>query len=734
MSKSRNARARNQQRQPTKTAKPVKPKPSANGRTVKELIADATLELSEDQQTAPVASAPDTTTTAELRKDWEDVQRLRAAAMQREVQAEEAHAQAERRVKQLDEREQALASEEQDRAAQQQALDARGDQLDDRESTLAATEQALDERERGLDEREQARSAHENGLAQRERTLTREQAELALAHELLTEERGLFDARLEQRTAARHEWFTAEVTAHEQRLAQARADRERLEARLRAAEDGARAIGGRAPTEVLAELDTLREERRALQDELIRRPPAEQAGRVEELTRRNEALLDELASVRRAKGDIEIELDQLRTHVGAQQLAEDQIEALQGTIAGYRAALEEEKQHFADLVARQQASPPFERMAAMDADPRLTEKPQSLSQPESLAVFVADVRARIAAQPQKNDEHLYYAERDLRLFLAGLASSQLQILQGLSGTGKTSLPIALATAIDGGYTVVEVQAGWRDRQDLIGHYNTFERRYDETPFIQALYKAQCPAYADRPYFIVLDEMNLSHPEQYFTSLLSSITRAQQEIPLTNVALSPTPRLLRDGRILTIPPNVWFVGTANHDETTKEFADKTHDRAHVQELSVRPAPFASTEPEPQDPVSFEALQELFGTAEEDPDYARAAQIARSYLHDELAETFAERFEVAWGNRLDPQINRFIPVLLAAGGEVGEGVDHLLATKILRKVRNRHDIQLEDLDVLEERIVESWSQLGDMSEPGLSLAILEREKRRLSGGLG
>ncbi len=735
MSKSRNTRARNQPRQPAKPKAPANPKPSTNGRgSVPELIAKTTLELSEEQRTAPVETPPETINASELDSAWKDLQRLRIAAEQREAQASAAHEQADERTQELERQTQALTEQE-------QAFNDRSEELDAREQALTETKDSLSTRGQALTEREQELARHEQALAQSQQALAseqagqrREQAELANTRELLEEERTQFDERLERRTAARHEWFTATVAAHEQRLAQARADRDRLEARLRAAEDGARAIGARTPAEVLAELDALRQERRELQDELATRPPAEQAGRSEELTRRNEALRDELASVRRMQGDLEIELDQLRTHAGTRQLAEDQIDALQGTIAGYRAALEEEKQHFADLVARQQASPPFERMAAMDADTRLAEKPMPMARPESLAALLVSLRERIAAQPLKSGERLYYAEHDLRVFLAGLASSQLQILQGLSGTGKTSLPLAVAAAIDGGVTVVEVQAGWRDRQDLIGHYNTFERRYDETPFVQALYEAQCPAYADRPYFIVLDEMNLSHPEQYFTSLLSSITREHQEISLTNVALSPSPKLLRDGRILTIPPNVWFVGTANHDETTKEFADKTHDRAHVQELSVRPDPFPHRPLEPQDPVSFEALKKLFDDAERE--YAEAAQAARAYLHDELAETFAEHFEVAWGNRLDPQINRFVPVVLAAGGNIGEAVDHVLATKILRKIRNRHDIKQEDFVALEERIIESWPQLGDkdLSDAEVSLAIVGREKQRLSGGLG
>ena len=100
--------------------------------------------------------------------------------------------------------------------------------------------------------------------------------------------------------------------------------------------------------------------------------------------------------------------------------------------------------------------------------------------------------------------------------------SRLHLLQGISGTGKTSLPLAFARALGAGAALIEVQAGWRDRQDLIGHFNAFERRFYESEFLQALYRAQCPRYSGLVNIVVLDEMNLSHPEQYFADLLSAM--------------------------------------------------------------------------------------------------------------------------------------------------------------------------------------------------------------------
>ncbi len=253
--------------------------------------------------------------------------------------------------------------------------------------------------------------------------------------------------------------------------------------------------------------------------------------------------------------------------------------------------------------------------------------------------------------------------------------SRLHILQGISGTGKTSLPIAVARAIGAGMELIEVQAGWRDRHDLIGHFNEFERRYYESEFLQALYKAGCPEYADRPFFVVLDEMNLSHPEQYFADLLSALEQRPelQRLDLMEAAVDAAPRLFSEGRKLPIPPNVWFLGTANHDETTMGFADKTFDRAHVMELPIRPEPFDLKETTPRDPISMQALDQAFADARRK--HRKVAGLAFAYLRDQLAQDLGSRFGIGWGNRLERQMLAFVPVVVASGGTAGEAVDHV-----------------------------------------------------------
>jgi len=205
-----------------------------------------------------------------------------------------------------------------------------------------------------------------------------------------------------------------------------------------------------------------------------------------------------------------------------------------------------------------------------------------------LPEFVRDLSHYIAQQ-----DELFYSESDLRLFIAGLAATRLHLLQGVSGIGKTQLPLAFAKAINATAVAVPVGADWRTPQDLTGYYNAFERRFYESRFTQAVYQANCPAHLAQPFFVVLDEMNLSHSEQYFSDVLSAVEIKEQAanaptaIDLMTAEVQPSPRWLLDGRRLPLPRNLWFVGTANQDETTVAFAEKTLDRSNVLELPSQP---------------------------------------------------------------------------------------------------------------------------------------------------
>ncbi|MEE0875725.1 MAG: hypothetical protein UIH18_00385, partial [Fibrobacteraceae bacterium] len=322
--------------------------------------------------------------------------------------------------------------------------------------------------------------------------------------------------------------------------------------------------------------------------------------------------------------------------------------------------------------------------------------------------------------------NLFYTRETLQLFVGGLAMSRLILLQGISGTGKTKLAQAFASIVgdnsDGRQSekdscsyIIPVQAGWRDNQDLLGYYNAFEKKFYEKPFSKGLYTASTPQFRNRLFFLILDEMNLSHPEQYFADFISAMEQANSSIfddlkvellsgmPKEIMESDRWPKRLENEKII-VPPNVWFIGTANHDETTMEFADKTYDRAHVMVME------RNTQKTSYDKVrmgsahwSAEDLRNAFVKAQESDEGEQQAAWVTEKMHS-LKDVLKSEFDVSFGNRLERQIRDFVPVVCAAGGSKELALDHLLATKIVRKgkITGLFGVQDDSLKKLKDEI--------------------------------
>lgn len=578
---------------------------------------------------------------------------------------------------------------------------------------------------RELDEQ---RRQFETEASQTRAALKGQQAQLDVREDVLREDREAFDLRVKQRAGAALEEAEAKYRDLEARLAAARNERDSLYERLREREEAERALGNRPLDQVKRELDALIKEKKSLTDRLAKRPSEDMVGRLEMLERAQEEweadrarlsqeLMASRASVARSAIAV-TELESLRDQKAALETGRDLLQA----------ALEELRKDVDERIRRSDGVSPFPSCSQMDGDDALQGRVPMFDGVPDLAEFCSDLQNRVAFDPTSGKE-LYYSLSDIRCFLAGMATSRLHLLQGISGTGKTSLPLAFARALGAGAALIEVQAGWRDRQDLIGHFNAFERRFYESEFLQALYKAQCPRYADGVFIVVLDEMNLSHPEQYFADLLSALEQdpQYQKLDLMTAAVEPSPVLLQNGRSLPLPQNVWFVGTANHDETTKDFADKTYDRAHVMELPRHRESFKPEKTSARAPVSLATLQGAFAAAQ--AKYQKQAAAAYRFVDTQFAEILGRRFRVGWGNRLERQMLNFVPVVLDAGGTMTEAVDHILATKLLRKIRDRHDTRPEDLEALRLAVDEAWPRLGSQGEPVKSTSIVRAEQRRL-----
>ena len=597
-----------------------------------------------------------------------------------------------------------------------------------RKEMLSQYDESVSKRRKILEERESALDEREVRLAAGERDLDGRKRRLGYDEEDVKEQQDDLDNRIEHRMAAERERYEHHIHSLEARLAQARADRDKHEETLRQREESDRRFGQRTPDEVLKELDTLRAGRDDLQRELAERPDTDAAARLTDLESEREAWQAERIDLLRRMSESKKRLAYLDNDVGEREVQRDRIASLESQRQLLQAANEELRSESDNLHSRNEAKSPFPACTAMDADSELQSSESTHEAVGDLEEFVEDLQQRIAFVPDSK-QRLHYTKADLRSFLGGLAMGRLVLLQGISGTGKTSLPMAFARAVGTEAAVIEVQAGWRDPQDLIGHYNSFEKKFYEKEFLQALYRAGTPRCADTIGIVLLDEMNLSYPEQYFSDLLSTLELPQKDrrLVLMPHPVDPAPALFTEGRKLPIPPNVWFVGTANHDETTMDFADKTYDRSHVMEFPHRPEPFDVGKPSPRGPISFRALRKRFDDAIEQ--CAGEAEKTIGFLENTVRKPLADRFEIGWGPRLEQQIRRYVPVVVAAGGTVGEAADHMLAMRLLRKLKNRHDNRPEHLEALRRQIEESWTGLDKKGEPTKSFQLLDSELRRL-----
>lgn len=272
---------------------------------------------------------------------------------------------------------------------------------------------------------------------------------------------------------------------------------------------------------------------------------------------------------------------------------------------------------------------------------------------------------------------LYYTPEIVRRFVAGMAASKLLILEGISGTGKTSLPYSFSRYMENPATIVSVQPSFRDRTEVLGYFNEFSKRFNETEFLRALYEAN---YRKDPTLIVLDEMNLARIEYYFAEMLSVLEMPSKDewiIDLVPTAWDGDPAKMEDGKI-HVSDTTWFVGTANNDDSTFTITDKVYDRAIPIELNERADEF-ECEPHGKCCITNEHLEYLFQKAKvEHP-------ISEELLEkmQKLDNYLITRFKLSFGNRIMKQMYDFIPVYVACGGTELDGMDYIVARKVLKK---------------------------------------------------
>ena len=287
------------------------------------------------------------------------------------------------------------------------------------------------------------------------------------------------------------------------------------------------------------------------------------------------------------------------------------------------------------------------------------------------------IRFYAANNPERPWRKLYYEIKIIRLFIASMATSRLIILQGISGTGKTSLPECLGHFFNNPTTITSVQPSWRDRTEIFGYFNEFTKRFNETEVLKKMYEA---TYTNDVYITVLDEMNIARVEYYFAEMLSILempSRAQWIIDLVPSGWPSDPIHIEKGRF-RLPENMWYVGTANNDDSTFAISDKVYDRGMPININSKAAAFDAPLTE-NFPVNYKTLEAKFAKAQEE--HKVSDENLKKF--EEMDDYVIEHFRLAFGNRIVKQLREFVPVYVACGGTEIDGLDYVLCNKILRK---------------------------------------------------
>ena len=293
---------------------------------------------------------------------------------------------------------------------------------------------------------------------------------------------------------------------------------------------------------------------------------------------------------------------------------------------------------------------------------------------------------------------LYYTTNMIRLFISALSATKLVILQGISGTGKTSLAYAWGKFIRRDAIIASVQPSWRDRTELFGYFNEFTKKFNETEVLKKMYEA---GYTDDVYVTVLDEMNIARVEYYFAEMLSILempSRDEWIIELVPSVWDSDPKRL-DGGKLHIPGNMWYIGTINNDDSTFAVTDKVYDRAMPIDINDKGQVFEPIDTDSMN-INSSYLEGLFAEAKEQ--HPLTDEMLKKI--DEMDDYVIKHFRIAFGNRIVKQMKDFVATYVACGGTEVDGVDYYIARKILRKfeqlnlayIRDEIDPFIEFLD--------------------------------------
>lgn len=352
-----------------------------------------------------------------------------------------------------------------------------------------------------------------------------------------------------------------------------------------------RQLGGRDPGAVILELNSLRDEIRRQAEELATRPTEEMRSRfnaLESENRRQQNRIDELSHLLQQKEALAAQSSDLKLRNSNLEAANKSLEHRANI---YEAAANEAGAELNRLRAA------YERPAEIEARYKEIELPAikaaDITPPTQTLVDELEWLDGIA---KASDNYgLHFNPRILKAFHTSLKTAEwspLTVLAGVSGTGKSELPRLYSHFGGLFFQPLAVQPNWDSQESMLGFFNSIDNRFDAQPVLRFLAQSQkpwtaksddiegYPGLADAVCLVLLDEMNLAHPELYFAEFLSKLELRRgmkgsdaPSLPVKIGAGHP-PYQLPLGR------NVLWAGTMNQDETTKSLSDKVLDRSII----------------------------------------------------------------------------------------------------------------------------------------------------------
>ena len=451
-------------------------------------------------------------------------------------------------------------------------LDGRRKRFD---AEIAQELENIDQRNDSLTETEKQQAERKNQLIIRERKVVSNEA-------VIREDRANIQETIDQRIGERESEFERQQALKDQHIERLAAQRDSLEKKVNESEDWRRRFGHKEPEEWIEDLHKLEVNQDRLREELSKRPSLEDGEHLASLEEERGQWEQKRAEMNRELGELKA-----REHDWLIAVAErEQLKDQKAVAERRRETLQAEMEKLREEVSRLRSL--YEQPKEREARVEVIEQPRFEKLP-SLAPEVSEKEWLDNIHQRCEESGLSFPPRLLYAFHTSLKTADwtpLTVLGGVSGTGKSELPRLYARFGGLAFEPLSVQPNWDSPQSLFGFFNSVDNRFNATPLLRSLVQSQqkpdSETYSDgmndRLLLVLLDEMNLSHVELYFSDLLSKLELRRGEKNGVNIEVDLGAGL--EQYEVPLGHNVLWVGTMNEDETTKTLSDKVLDRANL----------------------------------------------------------------------------------------------------------------------------------------------------------